>query len=365
MATITYTVTVASGTNRHGTGNKFYLNGTVSPDINLIEGNTYIFDQSDSTNDTHRLGFSTTDNGSWGGGSEYTTGVTVTGTPGTDGKTTIVVAAFAPTLYYYCVNHTGMGATAYTLSGGETSETTTFEKTFPVDDVVEEAYERLGYQNVTGYHLKSARKSLNILLQEWGNRGLHYWEVDETNVDLVQGQSDYDFYRSSGDGSSATTAPTNNLYGLSDILEAQLRNNRGQTTQSDSPMTKVDRSTYAGFSNKLSQGTPNQYWVERFVDKVRLHVYPTPDSTNASKEIHFYYTKRIQDAGNYDDVVNVPYRFVPCMCAGLAFYLSQKYTPERSQQLKLYYEDEFQRALQEDGSASSTYITPKAYYPGT
>ena len=82
-----------------------------------------------------------------------------------------------------------MGAAAYTLSGGATSETTTFEKSFPVDDVVEEAYERLGYQNVTGYHLKSARKSLNILLQEWGNRGLHYWEVDETNVDLVQGFS--------------------------------------------------------------------------------------------------------------------------------------------------------------------------------
>ena len=81
MATITYTVTVASGTNRYGTGNKYYLNGTVSPNINLVEGNTYIFDQSDSTNETHRLGFSTTDNGSWGGGSEYTTGVTVTGTP--------------------------------------------------------------------------------------------------------------------------------------------------------------------------------------------------------------------------------------------------------------------------------------------
>ena len=94
---------------------------------------------------------------------------------------------------------------------------------------------------------KICRKSLNILLQEWGNRGLHYWEVDETNVDLVQGQSDYDFFRASSDGSSATTAPTNNLYGLSDILEAQLRNNRGQTTQSDSPMTKVDRSTYEVF----------------------------------------------------------------------------------------------------------------------
>ena len=136
MATITYTVTVASGTNRHGTGNKFYLNGTVSPDINLIEGNTYIFDQSDSTNDTHLLGFSLNDNND--PANVYTTGVTQTGTPGTSGaNTTIVVAAFAPTLYYYCVNHSNMGATAYTLSSGSTSETTTFEKSFPVDDVVE------------------------------------------------------------------------------------------------------------------------------------------------------------------------------------------------------------------------------------
>ena len=142
-----------------------------------------------------------------------------------------------------------------------TSGTATFDRSFAIDEIIEEAFERIGLQNVAGYQLKSARRSLNILFQEWGNRGIHYWEVDETNVDLVQGQSDYDFYRSSGDGSSATTAPTNNLYGLSDILEAQLRNNRGQTTQSDSPMTKVDRSTYAGFSNKLSQGTPNQYWV--------------------------------------------------------------------------------------------------------
>ena len=330
MATITYTVTVATGTNQYGTGDKFYLNGTVSPDINLIEGNTYIFDQSDSTNGgggTHPLRFSTTANGTHASGVEYTTGVTTTGTPGQSGaNTTIVVASFAPTLYYYCSNHSGMGAAAYTLSGGATSETTTFEKSFPVDDVIEEAYERLGYQNVTGYHLKSARKSLNILLQEWGNRGLHYWEVDETNVDLVQGQSDYDFFRASSDGSSATTAPTNNLYGLSDILEAQLRNNRGQTTQSDSPMTKVDRSTYSAFSNKLSQGTPNQYWVERFVDKVRLHIYPTPDSTNASKKIHFYYTKRIQDAGNYDDVVNVPYRFVPYVCRFSFLFITKIYT---------------------------------------
>ena len=137
------------------------------------------------------------------------------------------------------------------------------------------------------------------------------------------------------------------------------------TDQSDSPMTKVDRSTYAGFSNKLSKGTPNQYWVERFIDKVRIHIYPTPDSTNASKDMHFYFIKRIQDVGDYTNATDVPFRFVPCMVSGLAYYLSQKYQPQLIQATKLAYEDEFARALAEDGSASSTHITPKAYYPGT
>ena len=246
-----------------------------------------------------------------------------------------------------------------------TSGTTTFDKTFAIDEIVEEAFERIGLQNVSGYQLKSARRSLNILLQEWGNRGIHYWEIDETNLDLIEGQSDYDFFRSSDDGTSATTTPTNGVYGISDILEAQLRSNRTQTTQSDSPMTKVDRSTYAGFSNKLSKGRPNQYWVERFIDKVRIHVYPTPDSTNASKDMHIYYIKRIQDAGAYTNATDVPFRFVPCMVSGLAYYLSMKYAPQLMQGMKLVYEDELQRALAEDGSASSTYITPKAYYPGT
>ena len=245
-----------------------------------------------------------------------------------------------------------------------TSGTTTFDKTFSIDEIVEEAFERLGIQNVSGYQLKTSRRSLNILLQEWGNRGIHYWEIADLNIDLIEGQSDYDFFRSSGDGTSAVSTPSG-VYGISDVLEAQLISNRTQTTQSDSPMTKVDRSTYAGFSNKLSKGTPNQYWVERFIDKVRIHVYPTPDSTNASKDMHIYYIKRIQDAGAYTNATDVPFRFVPCMVSGLAYYLSMKYAPQLMQGMKLVYEDELQRALAEDGSASSTYITPKAYYPGT
>jgi len=245
-----------------------------------------------------------------------------------------------------------------------TSGTTTFDKTFSIDEIIEEAFERLGIQQVTGYQLKTSRRSLNIMLQEWGNRGIHYWEIGELDLDLIQGQAEYKFYRASSDGTSATSNP-NGIYGMSDVLEAQLRSNRTATDQSDSPMTKVDRSTYAAFSNKLSQGTPNQYWVQRFIDHVSINVYPTPDSTNASKDMHFYYIKRIQDVGAYTNATDMPFRFVPCMVSGLAYYLSMKYAPQMTQQMKLFYEDEFQRALQEDGSASSTFITPKAYYPGT
>ena len=244
-----------------------------------------------------------------------------------------------------------------------TSGTVTFDKTFAIDEIVEEAFERIGLTNVAGYQLKSARRSLNILLQEWGNRGIHYWEIDELDLDLIEGQAEYKFFRSSGDGTSATSNP-NGVYGISDILEAQLRSNSTQTTQSDSPMTKVDRSTYGGFSNKLSKGTPNQYFVQRFIDHISIQIYPTPDSTNASKDMHFYYIKRIQDAGDYTNASDVPFRFIPCMVSGLAYYLAQKYNPQLIQPMKLVYEDEFARALAEDGSASSTYITPKVYYPG-
>ena len=244
-----------------------------------------------------------------------------------------------------------------------TSGTATFDKTFAIDEIVEESFERIGLQNVAGYQLKSARRSLNILLQEWGNRGIHYWEIDELDIDLIEGQAEYKFFRSSDDGTSAVSNP-NGVYGISDILEAQLRSNRTQTTQSDSPMTKVDRSNYAGFSNKLSKGTPNQYFVQRFIDHVSIQIYPTPDSTNASKDMHIYYIKRIQDAGDYTNASDVPFRFIPCMVSGLAFYLAQKYQPQMVQAMKLYYEDELARALAEDGSASSTHITPKTYYPG-
>ena len=244
-----------------------------------------------------------------------------------------------------------------------TSGTVTFDKTFAVDEIIEEAYERLGIQAVSGYQLKTARRSLNILFQEWGNRGIHYWEVGEANIDLIEGQAEYNFFRATGDGTSAVTNPAN-TYGVADVLEATLRSNRTQTTQSDSSLTKISRATYSALSSKLSKGTPAQFFVQRFVDKTTITVYPTADSSNASKDLHFYYLKRIQDVDStYTDATDLPYRFVPCMVSGLAFYLSQKVNPQLTQTMKLLYEDELARALAEDGSASSTYITPKNYYP--
>ena len=237
-----------------------------------------------------------------------------------------------------------------------TSGTAQFEKGFSISDIVEEAYERIGIQGVSGNQLKSARRSLNILFQEWANRGLHYWEVANNSITLVDGQSTYTMYRSTADGTSDATA----VYGVDDVLEASYRN----SSSVDSPLTKIARSEYQALSNKTSEGQPTQYFVQRFIDKVTITLYLTPGSTEAGNTINYYYVNRIQDAGDYSNDADVPYRFVPCMVAGLAYYLAVKNAPDRIQVLKLLYEDELQRALQEDGSSSSSYISPKVYYPG-
>jgi len=162
-------------------------------------------------------------------------------------------------------------------------------------------------------------------------------------------------YRSTSDGTSDATA----VYGVDDVLEAVYRN----SSSVDFPLTKISRSEYQALSNKTDEGTPTQYFVQRFIDKVTITLYLTPGSTEAGNTINYYYVKRIEDVGDYTNATDVPYRFVPCMCAGLAYYLSQKRAPQRTQELKLLYEDELQRALAEDGSSSSSYITPKTYYP--
>ena len=236
-----------------------------------------------------------------------------------------------------------------------TSGTTTFESSFSIDEVIEEAYERIGQQPMSGQEMKSARRSLNIMFQEWANRGLHYWEVKNNSITLVNGQSVYTMFRSTNDGTSSATA----VYGVDDILEMSYRN----SSSVDFPLTKINRSQYQSLSNKTDTGTPTQYFVQRFIDRVTVTLYLTPGSTEAGNFINYYYVSRIQDAGAYTNESDVPYRFVPCMVSGLSFYLSQKFAPQRTQEMKLLYEDELQRALQEDGSSSSAYISPKVYYP--
>ena len=236
-----------------------------------------------------------------------------------------------------------------------TSGTVVFDKNFSIDEIIEDAYERIGFQGVSGNQLKTARRSLNIMFQEWANRGLHYWEVGNNSITLVNNQAVYTIFRSTGDGTSDATA----IYGVDDILEAVYRN----SSSVDSPLTKISRSTYQALSNKTATGTPSQYFVQRFIDKITITLYLTPGSAEAGKFLNFYFVKRIQDVGDYTNATDVPYRFVPCMVAGLAFYLAQKFSPQRGQEMKLYYEDELNRALTEDGSSTSTFITPKTYFP--
>ena len=257
-------------------------------------------------------------------------------------------------------------------------------------------------------------------------RQLHYWEVGNTNITLVNGQNEYAIYRSTGDGNSngvtstltaaitTTTqttgitiaskdrmptegtinvgsenisytgfnsleltgvtrgvngstaathssgdAITNFVNGASDILEASFRN----SSNVDSPLSKINRSAYQALSNKSATGQPSQYFVQRFIDRVTIQLYLTPGSSENNQVINFNFEKRIQDAGVYTNATNVPYRFVPCMVAGLTYYLSMKYKKDETQALKLIYEDELARALAEDGSPSSTFISPKSYYP--
>jgi len=308
-----------------------------------------------------------------------------------------------------------------------TSGSYVFDKNLSIDEIIEDAYERIGMQGVSGYQLKTAKRSLNILFSEWGNRGLQFWEVKNQNIALVDGQSVYTFYRSPSDGTSSgisttlsaginatvatigvasvtgmpttggvitinseqisytgisslnltgctrgingSTAATHSTsdavlqfpVGMTDIQEADYR---VKSTSVDTPMTKISRSQYQGFSNKTDKGLPTQYWVQRFVDKVTMTLYLTPGAAQDGNYINFYYTKRIDDVGAYTNATDVPYRFIPCMIAGLSYYLAVKYAPQRVQELKLLYEDELLRAEDEDGSSNSTYISPKIYYPG-
>ena len=260
-----------------------------------------------------------------------------------------------------------------------TSQSYSFDQDLSIDEIIADAYERLGLVGTAGYQIKTARRSLNILFQEWGNRGIHFWEVGNTNINLIVGSSTnvdataegsgiYTFYRNSsdvpggGEPPQATTVPTANVYGISDILNVTYRQNYNTTSQSDIGLTKVARDAYSATANKASLGTPSQYWVQRFIDKVTITIYPMPNSTAASNYLNVYYVKRIQDAGAYTNASDTPFRFVPCMISGLAYYLSQKVSPERSGELERRYESEMLRALDADNQGTSSFISPQTFY---
>jgi len=357
VATITYTVTVATGTTQYGTGNRWYINGELAPVLYLQEGNKYIFDTSNSSNNTHYFAFSTNPNNS--PAAPYTTGVTTAGVPGQAGSnTTINVAPVrttgAPVLFYYCTVHSGMGNAAQTIA--PTSGTTEFDP--QMDDIIEEAYERTGVLGTrTGYQLRSARRSLNILFQEWGNRGVHLWKVKLAKVPLIEGQAEYSF------ASDSTNFPQD----ISTVLEAYYRNNSTPTAPQDVALTKIDRSAYSQTANKLTKGTPSQYYVERKLNP-SIFLYTTPSAsyssttTPSSFQFCFYYLAKIQDVGSYNYTSDVVNRFYPCMMSGLAYYLSQKVSPDRSGELERRYESEMLRALDADNQGTSSFISPQTFY---
>ena len=219
-----------------------------------------------------------------------------------------------------------------------TSGTTSFNIT--IDEAIEEAYERCGVRTNSGHDIKSARRSLNLLFSEWGNRGINLWKVKSETLTLVNG-----------------TATYNTPSDCNDVLEAVVTTTGG-TQQT---LTKISRSEYIAIPNKTDTGTPSQYYVNRQITPT-ISLYLAPD-TSAVTNIFYYYLARIQDAGAYTNTTDMPFRFYPCMVSGLAFYLSQKHAPDRIQAMKLLYEDELKRALDEDGQRTSIYITPNVYYP--
>jgi hypothetical protein len=219
-----------------------------------------------------------------------------------------------------------------------TSGTTSFNIT--IDEAIEEAYERCGVRTNSGHDIKSARRSLNLLFSEWGNRGINLWKVKSETLTLVNG-----------------TATYNTPSDCNDVLEAVVTTTGG-TQQT---LTKISRSEYIAIPNKTDTGTPSQYYVNRQITPT-ISLYLAPD-TSAVTNIFYYYLARIQDAGAYSNTTDMPFRFYPCMVSGLAFYLSQKIALDRVQMLKMLYEDELKRALDEDGQRTSVYITPSVYYP--
>ena len=206
-----------------------------------------------------------------------------------------------------------------------------------VGEVIEEAYERCGLEVRTGYDARTARRSLNLMFADWANRGLNLWTVKQGTITLTQGQ-----------------AQETLLDDVVDLLDVVVRRDG-----TDFEVERISRGEYATLPNKTTQGRTSQYWLNRQIDPV-INLWAVPE--NSTDQLIYYYVRRIEDADSLVDTTDMPFRFFPCMVAGLAYYMAMKRAPERVQLLKTVYEEEFQRAADEDQGRTPLKLQPSLSY---
>ena len=223
---------------------------------------------------------------------------------------------------------------------------TSGSKNFELDvaDYVEEAFERVGLELRTGYDLKTATRSLNLMLAEWANRGLNQWTVKQKIISLSVGTVSY-------------TIDSVNPTATIDVLDAFNRETIN-STDNDLTMTRMSRAEYSHLATKTSTGKPAQFFVDKQISPT-ITVWPSPDKAGYS--VHLNVLSRMDDADAAVDTLDIPFRFYPCLAAGLAYYLAMKRAPERMPILKQVYDEEFQRAMDQDRAKTSFYITPGTY----
>ena len=222
-----------------------------------------------------------------------------------------------------------------------TSGTTAFNMDFT--EIAEEAWERAGSEMRSGYDLRTARRSMNLLTIEWQNRGINMWTIDSGTISLVSGTSQY-------------TLPADTI----DLLEQAVRTNSGVTaTQSDLNINRISVSTYASIPNKLTQGRPIQVWIERLRDAPRINIWPVPD--NNDYVFVYWRMRRVEDAGTGIETADMNFRFLPCLVAGLAYQISMKdpSLSQRAPMLKAEYEAQFALAAGEDREKASVRFVPR------
>ena len=217
-----------------------------------------------------------------------------------------------------------------------------------IDDIISEAFERCGLQIRTGYDITTARRSLNLMLAEWANRGVNLWTVKKQEKTLPANTTNLT-------GASLFGSNAEDSAQIIDITDVIIRD----SSNNDYSATPISRSTYLNYTVKTTSGRPTQYYFERTINP-RLYLYPAADQAYT---LIYYALVRMSDAGDYTNNAEIPFRFLPCLNAGLAYYISMKKAPERMQALKLLYEDEFKRAADEDGERTSVFLTPQSYYP--